>query len=46
MLVDPGQAADVEAAPGAGDGHIGQAGLLVVDPAGRMLSWTSGTMSW
>lgn len=33
MLLDPGQAADVEAVPGTGDGYVGQAGFFVVDPA-------------
>lgn len=32
MLLDPGWA-DVEAAPGTGDGYVGQAELFVVDPA-------------
>lgn len=35
MLVDPGQASDVETVPGAGDSYVGQAGLLVIDRARR-----------
>ncbi|WP_439145886.1 hypothetical protein [Streptomyces canus] len=38
VFVDPGQASEVEAGAGAGDGDVGEAGLSVVDGCGYGLA--------
>lgn len=45
MLVDPGQAAQVELVAGSGDGDVGEAGFGVVDVAGEGVPFSS-VSSW